>query len=42
MADAGTPERRDSHPSGRGLCSGRKGYSNFAGCIDGSRKGNGQ
>ncbi len=32
---------RDPHPSGRGLCSGRKGCSNFAGCIDGSRKGNG-
>ena len=42
LEDAGTPERRDPHPSGRSLCSGRKGCGNFAGRIDGGRKGNGQ
>ena len=35
-------QRRDPHPSGRSLCSGRKGCGNFAGRIDGGRKGNGQ
>ncbi|MDU2618366.1 MULTISPECIES: hypothetical protein [Clostridia] len=42
MADAGTPERRDPYASGRGLWSGRKGYGNLAGRIDGGRKGDGQ
>ncbi len=35
-------QRRDPYPSGRSLWSGRKGYSNFTGRIDGGRKGNGR